>query len=242
VSSDPPAAVEVDSLTVRYGQRDVVQHAVWRAERGRVTALLGPNGAGKTTTVECCAGLRRPTSGAVRVLGTDPASAGAEHRARVGVMLQDGGLPTSARAGDVLNHVASLHAAPLDPGTLLDLLGLTEHTRSVVRRLSGGQRQRLAMALALVGRPELVFLDEPTAGLDPQARHAVWDLVRAARSSGVSVVLTTHAMDEAERLADRIVVMSHGQVVADDTPAALTEGGRRSLETVFLELTGSQVR
>jgi ABC-2 type transport system ATP-binding protein len=212
------AAVEVSGLVKRYGGRTVVDGLTLTAAAGAVTAVLGPNGAGKTTTVECCEGLRRPDAGTVRVLGEDPARAGASWRARVGVMLQDGGLPTGARAGEVLRHVASLHAAPLDPLRLAAVLGLEPVLRTTVRRLSGGQRQRLALAAAVVGRPELVFLDEPTAGLDPQARSAVWELVRSLRAAGVAVVLTTHLMDEAERLADHVVVVDAGRVVAEGSP------------------------
>ena len=217
-------AVEVAGLVKSYRGRTVVDGLTLTAAAGAVTAVLGPNGAGKTTTVECCEGLRRPDAGTVRVLGLDPVRDGARLRPRIGVMLQDGGLPTGARAGEVLRHVASLHAAPLDPGRLAAVLGLEPVLRTTVRRLSGGQRQRLALAAAVVGRPELVFLDEPTAGLDPQARNAVWELVRALRDAGVAVLLTTHLMDEAERLADQVVVVDAGRVVAAGTPADLTRG------------------
>jgi ABC-2 type transport system ATP-binding protein len=220
----PAPALEVTGLVKRYGDRTVVDGLDLTAAAGAVTAVLGPNGAGKTTTIECCEGLRRPDAGDVRVLGLDPARQGPALRARVGVMLQDGGLPTGARAGDLLRHVAALHARPLDPRALAATLGLEPVLRTTVRRLSGGQRQRLALAAAVVGRPELVFLDEPTAGLDPQARLAVWDLVRTLRVAGVAVVLTTHLMEEAERLADDVVVVDHGRVVARGTPAELTSG------------------
>jgi len=221
-SSDP--ALRVAGLVKRYGSRTVVDGLDLAAPAGAVTAVLGPNGAGKTTTVECCEGLRRPDGGTVRVLGLDPWTEAAELRPRVGVMLQDGGLPTGARAGEVLRHVAGLHARPLSPDDLLDLLGLAPHARTTVRRLSGGQRQRLALATAVVGRPDLVFLDEPTAGLDPQARLAVWDLVGRLRADGVTVLLTTHLMDEAERLADQVVVVDGGRVVAHGTTDELTGG------------------
>lgn len=219
VGSGP--AVRVDGLVKRYGGRAVVDGLSFEAARGRVTAVLGPNGAGKTTTIECAEGLRHPDDGTVRVLGLDPAADAARLRPRVGVMLQDGGLPTGARAGELLRHVAALHARPLPTGELLDLLGLSAHARTTVRRLSGGQKQRLALATAIVGRPELVFLDEPSAGLDPQSRLAVWALVERLRADGVSIVLTTHLMDEAERLADQVVVVDHGRVVAAGTPAEL---------------------
>ncbi|WP_432512510.1 ABC transporter ATP-binding protein [Kineococcus sp. SYSU DK001] len=222
---DTTAAVEVAGLRKAYpGGAPVLDGLSFRAERGRVTALLGPNGAGKTTTVAICEGLRRADSGAVRVLGLDPVADAAALRPRVGVMLQDGGLPTGVGALEALRHIASLHTHPLDVGVLAQRLGLTSFARTRVRRLSGGQRQRLAVACALVGRPELVFLDEPSAGLDPQARLAVWDVVRQARAAGVAVVLTTHLMEEAERLADEVVVVDHGRVVAAGSPDELTRG------------------
>ncbi len=216
--------MEVAGLVKSYGGRRVVDGLTFTAAAGAVTAVLGPNGAGKTTTVECCEGLRTPDGGSIRVLGLDPRRDGARLRPRVGVMLQDGGLPTGARAGEVLRHVASMHAAPLDPGRLAAVLGLEPVLGTTVRRLSGGQRQRLALAAAVVGRPELVFLDEPSAGLDPQSRGAVWGLVHTLRDAGVAVVLTTHLMDEAERLADHVVVVDAGRVVAEGTPAELTSG------------------
>ena len=217
-------ALSVTGLVKRYAGRCVVDGLTFEARRGTVTAVLGPNGAGKTTTIECCEGLRRPDGGTIRVLGLDPWRDGALLRPRVGVMLQDGGLPNGARAGEVLRHFAALHARPQPTGELLDLLGLTDHAGTTVRRLSGGQRQRLALAVAIVGRPELVFLDEPSAGLDPQSRLAVWSLVERMRADGVAVVLTTHLMDEAERLADQVVVVDAGRVVADGSPADLIGG------------------
>jgi ABC-2 type transport system ATP-binding protein len=181
--------------------------------------------------------LRSADAGTVRVLGLDPAVDGEQLRPRVGVMLQDGGLPTGARAISLLRQVARFYARPHDVDALAARLGIASYARTSVRRLSGGQRQRLALALALVGRPELVFLDEPSAGLDPQARLAVWDLVREARDAGTSVVMTTHAMDEAERLADHVAILAAGRLVACGTPAELTRSGR-SLEDVYLDLTG----
>ena len=224
MSGAVPPALRVTGLVKRYGGRAVVDGLDLVAPAGAVTAVLGPNGAGKTTTIECCEGLRHPDGGTVRVLGLDPHADAAALRPRVGVMLQDGGLPTGARAGEVLRHVAALHARPLPPADLLDLLGLSPHARTTVRRLSGGQRQRLALAAAVIGRPELVFLDEPTAGLDPQARLAVWELVGRLRTDGVGVILTTHLMDEAERLADHVAVVDGGHVVAQGSPAELTGG------------------
>jgi ABC-2 type transport system ATP-binding protein len=193
-----------------------------RADRAQVTAILGPNGAGKTTTVEICEGYRRPDAGQVRVLGLDPVRDARALRPRVGVMLQAGGIPTTARAGEYLRVMARFYTQPIDPGLLIDRLGLAASARTPFKRLSGGQQQRLSLAAAVIGRPELVFLDEPTAGLDPQARHATWDLITGLRASGASVILTTHQMDEAEQLADHVVIVDHGQVVADGTPAELT--------------------
>jgi ABC-2 type transport system ATP-binding protein len=216
--------VVVRSLVCRYGQRVAVDGLDLTATRGSVTGVIGPNGAGKTTTVECCEGLRRPDAGSVRVLGADPVRAGAGHRARVGVMLQDGGLPMGARAGALLRHAARMYARPLDHRGLAERLGIDVFARATVRRLSGGQRQRLALACSVVGRPEVLFLDEPTAGLDPQSRQAVWDLVAELRDDGVAVILTTHLMDEAEQLADRIVVLDAGRAVAVGTPTDLTRG------------------
>lgn len=226
-------AVEISGLVKRYDGREIVRRLDLVARRGEITAVLGPNGAGKTTTVECCEGLRVPDSGTVRVLGLDPQTQGAELRPRVGVMLQDGGLPTSVKALEMLTHVSSMYADPWDVGDLVERLGLASFARTTVRRLSGGQRQRLALAAALVGRPELVFLDEPSAGMDPQSRLAVWELIRALRAQGVSVVLTTHLMDEAEDLADRVVVVDHGQVIAEGSPADLVAAGGRATLTFW---------
>jgi ABC-2 type transport system ATP-binding protein len=223
--------LRVQGLVKRYGCTPAVDRVDLVARAGEVTALLGPNGAGKTTTIECCEGLRRPDAGQVRVLGQDPWRASPALRARVGVVLQDGGLPTGARPLDVLRHVARLHACPRDVGELVQRLGLGDLRARTVRRLSGGQRQRLALACALVGRPDVLFLDEPSSGLDPQARHAVWDLVRAERERGTAVVLTTHDMDEAERLADAVVVVDGGRVVTTGSPAALT-GAEQGAATI----------
>ncbi|GIG20930.1 ABC transporter ATP-binding protein [Cellulomonas chitinilytica] len=217
---DSPA-LEITGLVKRYGDRAVVDGLDLVARAGQVTAVLGPNGAGKTTTVECCEGLRTPDEGSVRVLGLDPATSARDLRPRVGVMLQDGGLPTGVRALDMLAHVARMYASPRDLGELTERLGLGSFGRTTVRRLSGGQRQRLALAAAVVGRPEIVFLDEPSAGMDPQSRRAVWDLVRELRDEGVAVLLTTHLMDEAEDLADHVVVVDHGRVVAQGSVGAL---------------------
>jgi ABC-2 type transport system ATP-binding protein len=223
------AAVAVTGLVRRYGGTVAVDGLSFAARAGQVTAVLGPNGAGKTTTVECCEGLRVPDAGSVRVLGLDPVQQRALLRPRVGVMLQDGGLPTGARALEVLRHVAAMHADPLPLRALADRLGLDSFARTPVRRLSGGQRQRLALAVAVVGRPEVLFLDEPSAGLDPQSRLAAWDLVADARRDGVAVLLTTHSMEEAERLADVVVVVDAGRVVACGSPEELTRSSGQEL-------------
>ncbi len=195
-----------------------------RAVRGEVTALLGPNGAGKTTTVEICEGYRRPDAGTVRVLGLDPLADATALKPKVGVMLQSGGIPPAARTHEYLALMSRFHASPLSPQMLIGRLGLGPVQRTQVRRLSGGQRQRLSLAAALIGRPELVFLDEPTAGLDPQARHVTWDLIAELREAGVSVILTTHLMDEAERLAQSVAIIDRGRLIASGTPAELTRG------------------
>lgn len=197
----------------------------FEAAEGSVTALVGPNGAGKTSTVEVCAGLRRPTSGSVEVLGVSlPASARAASRLheQVGVMLQDGGLYSTARPLPMLRHIAGLYADPRDPAQLLEAVGIDPGTRTTLRRMSGGEQRRVAAAAALVGRPRLVFLDEPTTGLDALARRSFHDLIRGYVEDGTSVVLTTHLMDDVERLADEVVVVSRGRVVAQGSVAELT--------------------
>ena len=194
-------------------------------QAAEVFALLGPNGAGKTTTVEMCEGFLKPDGGKIEILGLDPVADNKALRARIGVMLQGGGAYPAARAGEMLNLVASYSADPLDPQWLLDTLGLTESARTTYRRLSGGQQQRLSLACAVVGRPELVFLDEPTAGMDAHARIVVWELIDALRRDGVTVVLTTHQLAEAEELADRILIIDRGVAVATGTPAELMRSG-----------------
>jgi len=221
--TDPAVpAVEIGGLVKRYGQLAAVDGLSLSAARGAVTGLLGPNGAGKTTTVEICEGYRRPDQGAVRVLGLDPVRDARALRPRVGVMLQSGGIPPSVPAADYLKLLSSFHVRPIGPAALLDLVGLTAVARTPYKRLSGGQQQRLSLAAAIIGRPELVFLDEPTAGMDPQARHATWELIAQLRQAGVSVILTTHFMEEAERLCDYVAIIDHGQLVIAGTPAQLT--------------------
>ncbi|MFM9035036.1 MAG: ABC transporter ATP-binding protein [Mycobacterium sp.] len=225
VSSGSPAPVRLRGVTKRYGSTLAVSGLDLDVRRAEVLALLGPNGAGKTTTIEMCEGFARPDSGTIEVLGLDPVADNARVRERIGVMLQGGGGYPAARAGEMLNLVAAYAARPLDPDWLLDTLGLTDAARTTYRRLSGGQQQRLALACAIVGRPELVFLDEPTAGMDAHARLVVWELIAALRRDGVTVVLTTHQLKEAEELADHIVIIDNGATVAAGTPAELMRSG-----------------
>ncbi len=228
----PAPALVVEDLVVRYPGRAVpaVDGVSWQAAPGSVTALLGPNGAGKTSTVECCVGLRHHQDGRIRALGREGAALRSpEHRAEVGVMLQDGGLPTGVRPVPLLRHLARLYSHPAKVDDLVDRLDIAHFARTNVRRLSGGQRQRVALAAALIGCPRLLFLDEPTAGLDTTARLVVRELLREQCAGGVGVVLTTHDLDEAARVADRVVVMNAGRVVADDSPAGLTAHLPRTL-------------
>jgi ABC-2 type transport system ATP-binding protein len=215
-------AIEVAALEKHYGATRAVDGLSLSVAPGEVFGLLGPNGAGKTTTVEILEGYREPDGGTVRVLGLDPVRDGARMRPRIGVMLQEGGLYPGIRPLEALRLFASYYDEPDDPDRLLDLVGLREAEHTLVRRMSGGQQQRLSLALALVGRPELVFLDEPTAGMDPHARATTWGLIRELRDRGVTVVLTTHAMDEAEQLCDRVAIVDHGRIVACGSPSDLT--------------------
>jgi ABC-2 type transport system ATP-binding protein len=232
--SDAPAVV-VEDLRMTYGDKVAVDGLSLQVDRGTITAVLGPNGAGKTTTLETCEGYRRPRSGTVRVLGLDPQAQRRDLLPRIGVMLQSGGAWSGVHAVEMLRHVASLHAHPLDVDLLVDRLGLATCGRTPYRRLSGGQQQRLGLAMAVVGRPELLFVDEPTAGMDPQARRGTWELLEELRGDGVTVVLTTHYMDEAERLADEVHVIDHGRLVTSGTPYDLTRGGGES--TIRLVVT-----
>lgn len=221
VSAPSAPAIEVTDLTIRYGDRTAVDGISFRAFAGRITALLGPNGAGKTSTVETLEGYRRPSAGSVRVLGFDPV---ADHRqlvARMGVMLQSGGVATGMRVAEALTLFSSFYDDPVDPDELLELVGLSEHRSSTWRTLSGGEQQRLSLALALVGRPEVAFLDEPTAGVDPAGRLVIRRIITELRERGVAVLLTTHDLEEAEKLADHVVIIDRGTVLADGTPTEL---------------------
>ncbi|MFC7494044.1 MULTISPECIES: ABC transporter ATP-binding protein [unclassified Nocardioides] len=267
---------------MRYGDKVAVDGLSLTVDRATITAVLGPNGAGKTTTLETCEGYRRPQRGSVRVLGLDPVRDRRDLLPRIGVMLQGGGAWSGVRAMEMLDHVARLHAHPLDTSMLAERLGLGDCGRTPYRRLSGGQQQRLGLAMALVGRPEIVFVDEPTAGMDPQARRTTWELLRELRADGVTIVLTTHYLEEAEELADRVHIIDRGRLIASGTPEELTRGssatvrlvvdkelgaaaeaalrrsvadwgaahevgvrsisfGSRTLEDVFLELTGREM-
>jgi len=218
------AAIEVSSLTVRYGDVVAVDDLSFTAEAGRVTCVLGPNGAGKTSTIECLEGLRRPTAGRLSVLGLDPAGNGADQRRlteRIGVMLQEGGVQPAIRPLEALRHAGALYPSATDPGALLERLGLAGLERRTWRQLSGGEQRRLALALALVGRPQVAFLDEPTAGVDVAGRQTIRSVVGELRDEGVTVLLTTHDLDEAERVADDVVIVDRGRLVAKGTLAEL---------------------
>ena len=241
-------AVEVEGLSKRYGDRSVLHDLSFSVERGEVFGLLGPNGAGKTTTLEILEGFRSATAGRVRVLGFDPAAADVELRERTGVVLQECGFPLHLRVGELLDAWRSFYRAlrPLDE--LLDIVELAQERDRIVRRLSGGQRRRLDFALALTGDPDLIFLDEPTTGFDPEARRRCWDAIGNLRALGTTIVLTTHYLDEAEQLADRVAILCDGRIRACGTPAELARqvGARPRLslvqprlEEVYLRLVGT---
>jgi ABC-2 type transport system ATP-binding protein len=210
-------AVEVESLVVRYGDVVAVDGLSLAAASGRVTCVLGPNGAGKTSTIECLEGLRRPASGRLAVLGLDPRREHAALTPRIGVMLQEGGVHPAVRVGEVLRHGAALYPRPLDVASLVDRLGLAGLERRAWRQLSGGEQRRVALGLALVGRPEVAFLDEPTAGVDVAGRQVIREVIAGLRADGVAVLVTTHDLAEAERVADDVVVVDHGALVAAGT-------------------------
>ena len=224
VETGESAAVEVHELVKAYNGRAVVDRLTFSVQPGEVFALLGPNGAGKTTTVEILEGFRRADAGSVHVLGLDPSRQGALLKPRIGLMLQQGGLFPQITPREALRLFAAFYADAEDPDALLEQLQLGEVATTRFRQLSGGQKQRLSLGLALVGRPQLVFLDEPTAGMDPQARQATWNIIRALRDRGTTVLLTTHFMDEAEQLASRVAIVDRGRLVALDSPAALRRG------------------
>jgi ABC-2 type transport system ATP-binding protein len=213
--------IEVEHLRKRYRDKVAVAEVSFTVDKGEIFGILGPNGAGKTTTVECVDGLRRPDGGTVRVLGMDPQRDGARLRGKVGVQLQESELPERLKVWEAVDLYASFYRRPADPGRLIEEWGLAEKRNTAFGKLSGGQKQRLFIALALIGNPEIAVLDELTTGLDPQARRDAWDLIEEIRDRGVTVILVTHFMEEAERLCDRIAVFSEGRVAALDTPAGL---------------------
>jgi ABC-2 type transport system ATP-binding protein len=222
-------AIAIRGLTKSYDGRTVVDGIDWEVDAGSIAALLGPNGAGKTTTVEIVEGYRRPDRGEVRVLGLDPTRDARTLRGRVGLMLQGGGIYPQARPRELIRLYARFYRDPLDPDGLLERVGLAEVAGSRYKVLSGGQRQRLALALALVGRPELVVLDEPTAGMDPAAKASTRELIGSLRDDGVTVVLTTHELADVERLADRMAILDRGRIVAQGTLAELAAGATARL-------------
>ncbi len=218
------AVIEAEKLTKRYGERAVLEGVSFQVERGEIFGLLGPNGAGKTTAVECLEGLRVPDGGTVRVLGLDPVRQGRRLRRSIGVQLQESQLPDALRTAEALELYAAFHPDPFPTGELLERWGLAEHRRTPFRKLSGGLKQRLFVALALIGRPEVVFLDELTTALDPKARRDTWELVREIRDQGVTVLLVSHFMDEVTALCDRAAVLDGGRIAALGTPGELVAG------------------
>ncbi len=214
-------AISVAGLEKQYGATRAVNGLSFDIARGELFALLGPNGAGKTTTLEILEGYRKADAGTVRVLGLDPDREASQLRSRIGVMLQEGGLYPGLRPLEVLRLFAAFYDNPVDPQELLARVGLDDAQRTTVRRLSGGQQQRLSLAAALIGRPELIFLDEPTAGMDPQARAITWEFIQELQAGGVTIVLTTHLLDEVEALCDRVAIIAKGALAAIGTPREL---------------------
>jgi ABC-2 type transport system ATP-binding protein len=218
-----PAVIEVRNLRKKYGDTVAVGDVSFTVDEGEIFGILGPNGAGKTTTVECIEGLREPDRGEIRVLGLDPLRDRAELTQQLGVQLQESRLPSQLRVAEALKLYSSFHRQPADWRELMAVLGISAQANIPFRKLSGGQQQRLSIALALVGSPRVAVLDELTTGVDPQARRDTWDLIEGVRERGVTIVLVTHFMEEAERLCDRVALIDAGQVVALDTPSALAE-------------------
>lgn len=224
------SGVEVRDLQVRYGRVTAVDGLSFTAEFGQVTVVLGPNGAGKTSTIECCEGFKTPTAGTVRVDGIDPVRDHAKLVQFIGVMVQDGAMPAGVRPLEVVQQFAAFYPNPLDPNDILERVGLSHRANTGWRRLSGGEQQRLSLALALVGRPRVLFLDEPTAGVDVEGRQLIRQVMREMTDEGACVVVTTHDLDDAERTADRIVIIDRGSIVADGTPTELlTSGGQQNV-------------
>ena len=231
--NEPSAVIQVENLTKTYGSTTAVSGLSFCVQRGEIFGIVGPNGAGKTTTMECLAGLRRATSGQLSVLGLDPAREERELRKRVGVQLQQAALPEDLKVWEALDLFATIYHRPDGWQKLMKTWGLVEKRNARFGTLSGGQKQRLFIALSLVNDPELVFLDEITTGLDPQARRSTWDLIEKLREHGKTVVLVTHFMDEAERLCDRVAIIDHGSLVALNTPRALIENLHAETRIIF---------
>lgn len=230
--------IEVQNLHKQYGTTVAVDNISFNVQKGEIFCIVGPNGAGKSTTVESIMGLRRPDGGTIRVLGMDPQKDEHELRQRIGIQLQQAALPERLKVWEALNLYSAFYNKTIPWEKLLDDWGLTEKRTTNFKNLSGGQKQRLFIALALLNDPELVFLDELTTGLDPQARHATWDAVRAIRDQGKTVVLVTHFMDEAEELADRIAIIDQGNIVALDTPQALIQNLQAGMRVRFTNGNG----
>lgn len=226
--------VQVEGLSKTYGKTIAVDNITFEVREGEIFGMVGPNGAGKTTAIECIEGLRRPDRGLVRVLGLDPVHQERQLRPLLGIQLQQANLPENIKVLEALDLYASFYSHTLDWQELIKGLGLVEKRNTTFRKLSGGQKQRLFIALALLNDPQLVFLDELTTGLDPHARHAIWDLVRDVRKRGKTIFLTTHYMEEAERLCDRVAILDHGQIVALDTPTNLITNLEFSERVIFL--------
>ncbi|MCG5220097.1 ABC transporter ATP-binding protein [Streptosporangium sp. KLBMP 9127] len=234
--------IEIDGLTKSYKAGKAVDGVSVRVERGEIFGIAGPNGAGKTTVVECASGLRRRDGGTLRVLGLDPEGDRRELLQRIGVQLQEAALPDAIKVGEALRMYASFYDKPADWRKLMEEWGLTDKRRARFASLSGGWKQRLFIALALVGNPEVVFLDELTTGLDPAARRMTWELIRDMRDRGITVVLVTHFMDEAEALCDRIAIIDQGRVIAEGSPRELIAKGRSaSLDDAYFALTGREL-
>jgi len=227
-------AVEITHLRKTYGTLVAVDDVSLEVAEGEIFGILGPNGAGKTTTVECAIGLRSPDSGTIRLLGLDPQTQKDEVHEIVGVQLQEGAQPPKLKVGEILDMYRSFYRDPADVGELIDVLGLAAKREDYYRSLSGGQRQRLSVALALIGRPKIAVLDEMTTGLDPQARRDAWELIENIRDRGMTILLVTHFMEEAERLCDRVALIDNGRIVALDTPASLAERARGGKTVRFL--------
>jgi ABC-2 type transport system ATP-binding protein len=226
-------AIQVDGLRKVYGDLVAVDDISFVVNEGEIFGMVGPNGAGKTTAIECIESLRQPNAGRLQVLGLDPQRDGYALHRRIGVQLQQAALPDRLKVWEAMDLFAALYDRPLDWRTLLERFGLADKRNALFAKLSGGQKQRLFIALALIGDPQLVFMDELTTGLDPQARRSMWDLVRDIRQGGKTIFLTTHFMEEAERLCDRVAIMDHGRIVALDTPEKLIHGLAAEHRVVF---------